>query len=82
MIKLLAPHIAVFFVTLLVAVFWARYNMATADRRAVAAGTWSAAIVLGGTLSVQLWLDNHWVVIDSAVADFLGTWGAIKWGKK
>lgn len=82
MIKLLWPHCAVFSITLIVDIFWARYTTATADRRAVAAGIWSMAIVLGGTLSLQFWLANHWVLLDSAAGAFVGTYGAVRWGKK
>lgn len=75
-------HVIVFTSTLVVDVFWARYNMATADRKAVAAGLWSVAICLGGTLSLRVWMDNHSTVISSAIGAFIGTYYAVKYGKK
>ncbi len=76
------PHMFVFSCTLIVDIFWARYNMASADRRAGAAAIWSALIVLAGTFSTQVWLSNHWVVIDGALGALVGTYYAVKWGKK
>lgn len=74
-------YFAVFALTLIVDVFWTRYTLATTRRDSLAAGIWSAAIVLGGTMGTQIWLANHWVVVASALGAFVGTVGAVRWGK-
>lgn len=76
------PFAAVFCMTFLTEVCWARYNIASADRRAVAGALWSAGIVLVGTLSTQVWLTNHWTIVSSVLASLIGTYVGIKWGKK
>lgn len=77
MFKTIAPHLAVFVLTFLVDVAWANYNMASADKKPFAAAFWSMGIVLTGTFSTQLWLANHWVLVDSAAGAFIGTYVAV-----
>lgn len=77
MLKLIAPHLAVFLLTLLVDICWANYTMRTADQLPAKAALWSMMIVLVGTISTQIWLTNHWVLLDSAAGAFVGTYIAV-----
>jgi hypothetical protein len=81
-IQMVWPHSAVFGITLVVDIFWAKYNMNSADRNAGKAAFWSAMIVLAGTMSTQIWLSNHWVVIDGVLGAFVGTYWAVHNDKK
>lgn len=78
MMTKLWPYIAVFIITLIVDVFWTRYNQMVTGNRAALAGFWSAAIVLGGNFTTYFWLDNHWVTVASMAGAFIGTWLAVK----
>jgi len=75
-------HVAVFSITLVVDVFWANYNMRSAEKKPHPAAFWSAMIILAGTFSTQIWLSNHWVVIDGALGAYLGTWWAVTRGRR
>jgi len=76
------PFVAVFLLTFGSEWCWARYNIASGERRPMPSALWSAGIVLIGTLSTQVWLDNHWTVISSVLASLIGTYYAVRWGKK
>jgi len=80
--KFILPHVTVFTITLVVDIFWANYNMRSSEKRPHPAAFWSAMIVLAGTFSTQIWLANHWVVIDGALGAYVGTWWAVRNGKK
>ena len=56
---------------------WANYNMRSAEKKPGAAAFWSMAIIFAGTLSTQIWLENHWVIFNDAVGAYLGTYWAI-----
>jgi hypothetical protein len=73
-IRVVLPHVVVFVLTFVVDVCWANYNMTSADKLPAKAALWSMMIVLTGTFSTQLWLANHWVLIDSAAGAFVGTY--------
>ena len=69
---------AVFSLSLVVDVFWTKYNLAVSAGRPVSAGLWSAAIVIGGTFSLQIWLDNRWTLAASAIGAYFGTWWTVR----
>lgn len=64
-------------ITLIVDIFWANYNMTSADKKPLKAAFWSTMIVVGGTFSTQIWLDNKWVLVNSAIGAFIGTFWAV-----
>lgn len=70
--------IAVFCLSLIVDIFWTKYKLATG---AHATAFWSMMIVLGGTFSTQIWLDNRWTVLAGAAGAYLGTWWTV-WMEK
>jgi len=69
-------------ITLIVDIFWANYNMTSADKKPLKAAFWSTMIVVGGTFSTQIWLGNKWVLVNSAIGAFLGTYWAVRNGKR
>lgn len=77
-----AQHVAVFTLVFITDIFWARYNIASSGRHPWPAALWSAGIVLVGTFSTQIWLNNHWVLVSSALGALVGTYYAVRWGKK
>lgn len=74
--------LAVMGMTFIVDIFWANYNMTSADKKPLNAGFWSTMIVVGGTFSTQIWLDNKWVLVNSAIGAFIGTYWAVRNGKR
>lgn len=69
-------------ITFIVDIFWANYNMTSADKKPLNAAFWSTMIVVGGTFSTQIWLDNKWVLVNSAIGAFIGTYWAVRNGKR
>jgi hypothetical protein len=57
---------------------YARYTIAAAERKALKASLWAAVIpVLGGFVAIQ-YVDNHWLLIPTAVGAFVGTYIATR----
>lgn len=76
------PFVAVFCLTFASEWAWAKYNIASAARKPMPSAIWSTMIVAVGTLSVQVWIVNHWTLVSSLLASFIGTYYAVKQGDK
>lgn len=76
--------LAVFSLSLFVDVCWTRYNLAVANPfpQPVRAGLWSSAIILCGSISTWIWLDNRWTLAASMIGGFIGTWWAVRTAAK
>lgn len=57
---------------------WARYNLATADKRVWAASSYSVAIILLSGVSVISYSHDPWLLIPAAAGAFTGTFIAVK----
>lgn len=60
---------------------WAKYNLATAGRRALAAAMWATIIPAFGYITVTAYLDNPWTLISTGLGSFAGTYYSIKHSK-
>lgn len=70
--------VTVFLSVFLLDFVWAKYTYAMTEKRALGAGTYSAAIiVLSGTAAVG-YVHNPWMLIPAALGAFVGTFVAVK----
>ena len=52
---------------------WTKYIVAAGERKAIAAGVWSALIIVGGGFSVLSYTESPWYMIPAALRAFVGT---------
>lgn len=71
-------YVLVFIITLLVDVAWTKYMLRAAEKQAVFAAHWSAAIVGLGGLNVLIYVSNHWALIPAACGAWVGTYWTIR----
>lgn len=57
---------------------WARYNIACAEKRALASAFCGVGIMLLGALVVLTYVENPWMVIPQALGSFVGTYISVK----
>ena len=67
-----------FFAMIVLDWFWAYYTLYVVERRASLAGLYAAGIALCGALTVILYIDNHWMIVPTALGSYVGTWFAVK----
>ena len=61
---------------------WARYNMATADKRTLAAGVYSVAIYIMNSGLVIFYVVDHWLLVPAVAGAFFGTVASIEMRKR
>ena len=57
---------------------WARYIVSAAGGRRLVAATWSAAIMLIGSITVIEYTSSHWMILPATAGAFTGTLIAVK----
>ena len=67
-----------FIVVAIVDVFWTRYFQATAEKKSVQAGIFSAFIILFSAISTRAYVHDGWLVIPAALGAFVGTYFTVK----
>ncbi len=71
-------YLLVFISTFVADLVWARYIAAAAEKRAVAAAWWSAAIIGLGAFNITQYAINWMTVFPALIGAFLGTWFALR----
>ena len=61
---------------------WARYNMATADKRTLAAGVYAIAIYVMNSGLVIFYVVDHWLLVPAVAGAFFGTVASIEMRKR
>ena len=72
----------IFVITVLIDIVWAKWAMHTSAGNPFLAGLYAIGIVLGGAISIIWYLDNRWLLIPICAGSFVGTYVAVKHGKK
>lgn len=57
---------------------WARYSVACAHRRPLAAAAYAALIVVFNGPVVISYVDNHWLLAPAIAGAFFGTWVSLR----
>lgn len=70
--------VLVFFVSVLVDFFYTKYTLSVADRKAVQAACWSAAIAAFGAISVISYIEDKRLLPAAVIGYFVGTLIAVK----
>lgn len=60
---------------------WAKYNIATAEKRILKSSIYSVAIYLLSAVVIMQYVENHWLLIPASAGAFLGT-GYSVWHEK
>jgi len=67
---------------LLADVCWTMYFIETEKRRSIAAGLWSAAILLFGSVVTINYVDDHRLLTAAIIGSFLGVVATIEYKKR
>ncbi len=59
-------------------VCWTKYISAVHAKKPLAAGLWSASIILMSAFTVITYVTNHWLVIAALLGAFAGTYFTVK----
>lgn len=70
-----------FLATFLADFAWARYTAGIAEKRALKAAGWSAAIIGLGAFSVVAYTTDHRMIVPAALGAFCGTLLAVRKGE-
>ena len=57
---------------------WAKYNIACAERKPIAAGVFAVAIILMSSFSLLMFVHNQWLIVPGAAGACIGTYIAVK----
>lgn len=60
---------------------WAKYNLATTDKRAGAAAAWAAVIPAFGYVTVTGYLEDPWTLLSTALGSAAGTYYSVRHSK-
>ncbi len=71
-------YLLVFISTFVADLVWARYIAAAAEKRAIPAAAWSAAIIALGGFNVMNYAHNWYTIFPAVVGAFAGTWFAFR----
>lgn len=63
-------------------IVYAKYTVAASKHKAFTAAFWSALIFLIGGFNISVYVENHWLLIPTAIGGFIGTYVGIKTEKK
>lgn len=72
----------VFFATAVADAFWTLYFIAADERRAFAAGVWSALIVALGGFTVTEYARDRWLLTAAVAGGFAGTFATVMLKKR
>lgn len=61
---------------------WTKYFMVVSDRKAISAGTWSAAIILFGAICTTEYVNDRSLIIAAMIGAFIGSSITVKLDKK
>lgn len=60
---------------------WAKYNIATAEKRVLKSSVYAVAVYLLSAMAIMSYTENHWMLIPAAVGSFAGTMVSV-WHEK
>lgn len=63
-------------------VCWTKFFIETANKRAVAAGVWSALIILCGSYATVSFVSDKRFITAAMIGAFLGTWATVTYEKR
>jgi hypothetical protein len=70
--------LAAFLSVMIADVLWTRFIIAAAERRAIPAASYSAAIVLAGGVTTLAVVASPWYLLPASAGAFVGTWWAAR----
>lgn len=71
--------LALFLSSLVADIFWARWTIATNERRGAEAAAWAFLICLPAVLWAPAYVQSRWYVLPYAAGAAIGTYVAIRW---
>jgi hypothetical protein len=75
-----AMWLFMFCATAAIDVVWARYTVAAAERRALHAAFWSAAIYIGGSVTMLAYIADNVLLLPCVLGAFAGTYVGVRRG--
>jgi hypothetical protein len=72
----------VMFAMILTDVCWTVYFMKVEERKSIAAGIWSASIMLAGAVVTTNYVEDKSLLIPALIGAFIGTAGTVEYKKK
>lgn len=78
----IVKFLTVMFSMILADICWTKYFMVVSDRKAISAGTWSAAIILFGAICTTEYVSDRSLIIAAMIGAFIGSSITVRMDKK